>query len=95
MALRVMKSTNTLCFSFTSLLSNTLASAGTKVNVKITAPNSAKPSVQASGENILPSTFWKLNIGSRPVIIISLAKKMPLPLTKQALFIKPSLLILL
>ena len=71
--------TKGLCFSCTSFFSNMLIRTGTSVRVVINAPNKAKPSVKARGENIFPSTFWKANMGSKPVIMITLAKKIALP----------------
>ncbi|MNI71437.1 hypothetical protein D3C73_1273100 [compost metagenome] len=84
-----------LCFSFTFFFNSRLAIAGTSVKVKMSAPSNAKLRVQASGENILPSTFSKVKMGSNPVMIMSLAKRIPLPFSIQAFLMKPSLLILL
>ncbi|MNE89388.1 hypothetical protein D3C80_1867930 [compost metagenome] len=70
-----------------------LANAGTSVNVSNKAPSSAKLKVHANGENILPSTFSKVKMGIRPVMIISLAKKIPLPFSRHAFLMMPSLLI--
>ena len=49
----------------------TLANAGTNVNVRIKAPSKANPSVQARGENILPSTFWKNTPTSEAALVYS------------------------
>ena len=72
-----------------------LASTGTRVSVKIRAPSNAKPSVQARGENTLPSTFSKEKIGSRAVIMMALAKKMDLPMSRPVFLIMLSLASLL
>ena len=57
--------------------------------VKMSAPNKAKPNVKASGENIFPSTFWKLNIGRRAVMIISFEKKTDFALLRAVIRIRP------
>ncbi len=64
-------------------------STGTRVKVNTKAPNKAKPSVKASGENIFPSTFWKEKIGISAVMIISLEKKTAFALSLAALRINP------
>ena len=64
---------------------------GTNVNVKIKAPNNAKPSVYAKGENIFPSTFWKEKIGINAVMIINLEKKTAFALSFAVLRINPIL----
>ena len=53
----VIKLTKKFFFSFTFFFNKILLRTGTKVNVNIKAPNKANPKVNASGENILPSTF--------------------------------------
>ena len=77
--IRFQKLTNGLCFSRTFLFSNTCDKTGTRVSVKINAPSSANPSVQARGENILPSTFSNAKMGNKAMMIIILEKKMAFP----------------
>ena len=67
-----------------------LTSTGTSVRVNISAPNKAKPSVQASGLNTLPSTFSNEKIGSKAVMIMALAKKIDLPISRPDFLISPN-----
>ena len=66
-----------------------------KVKVKINAPSNANPNVNASGENILPSTFWKEKMGKSEVMIISFEKKIAFPSPVPVCFIQPAFAILL
>ena len=88
-------STNGLCLSLTFFFNNRCDITGTKVNVKINAPSKAKPNVNANGENILPSTFWKEKIGKRDVMIINFEKKIAFPSPVPVCFIQPAFAILL
>ncbi|MND98907.1 hypothetical protein D3C80_912780 [compost metagenome] len=88
-------STKGLCRSLTFLFNRIWDSAGTRVSVNNSAPNREKPRVKASGENILPSTFWKENIGINEVMIINLEKKMAFPNPVPVCLIHPALAILL
>ncbi len=81
-----------LCFSFTLRRSSAAHSTGTRVRVKISAPSSAKPSVHASGANILPSTFSKLKMGMSAVMMMSLLKNTATPVRVAVRRIRPSLL---
>ena len=85
---RLIKSIKKLCFSLTFLFNNTELKTGTKVKVKINAPNKANPKVYANGENIFPSTFWKAKMGNKAEIMISLEKKIAFPNSVPVFLIK-------
>ncbi len=84
------KFTNGLFFSLTFLFKSKCVKTGTKVKVKIKAPNNAKPRVNAKGENILPSTFWNEKIGINEVIIINFEKKIAFPKPVPVCLIQPA-----